>query len=83
MYDYIPERATALVDAACEELERDCEAEPPVVVFSSTSNGDARVRIANLLPDMLAKAGIEVQLELEDSQLFFGETLRSRTSSAL
>jgi peptide/nickel transport system substrate-binding protein len=75
VYDYNPERAAALLETACEELERDCESTPPKLIFSSTSNGDIRVRWANLLEDMLAKSGIEVELQMEDSQLFFGETL--------
>lgn len=79
VYDYNPERAAALLATACEELQRDCDATPPRLVFSTTSNGDIRVRLANLLPDMLAKVGIEVELELEDSQLYFGDTLDGGT----
>ena len=79
VYDHNPERAAALLETACEELERDCEANPPKLIFSTTSNGDIRVRWANLLEDMLAKSGIEVELQMEDSQLYFGETLDDGT----
>ncbi|MDJ0498531.1 MAG: hypothetical protein QNJ89_11925, partial [Acidimicrobiia bacterium] len=75
VYEHDPARAAILVAAACAELERDCEASPPQVVFSTTSNSDSRFRLAQLLPDMLAESGIGVQLELEDSQIFFGDTL--------
>ena len=74
VYDHNPERAAALVEKACEELARDCEAKPPQLIFSSTSNGDIRVRWADMLHDMLAESGIEVELQLEDSQVFFGDT---------
>lgn len=75
VYDYDPERASALVEAACEEVERDCATDVPTVVFSTTSDGDVAVRLAEQLPEMLAKAGISVEVQLEESQLFFGDTL--------
>ncbi len=74
-YDYDPERAAALLDDVCRELERDCGAEPPRLVFSTTSNAELRPRIANWLVDALAGVGIEVELDLEDSQVYFGPTL--------
>jgi peptide/nickel transport system substrate-binding protein len=79
VYDYNPERAAALLATACEELERDCEANPPKLIFSTTSNGDIRVRLADLLSDMLAESGIAVELQMEDSALYFGETLEDGT----
>ena len=50
-----------------------------MVVLSTTSNADERPRIAGLLVDQLAEAGIEVQLDLEDSSIFFGPTLTNGT----
>ncbi len=77
VYDYNPERAAALLEAACEEMDRDCVANPPKLIFSTTTNGDIRWRWANLLEDMVAESGIEVELQTEDSQLFFGDTLEN------
>jgi peptide/nickel transport system substrate-binding protein len=46
------------------------------MVFSTTSNNDDRVRIAEMLVDMLGRdLGLEFENQLEDSQIFFGETL--------
>jgi len=67
--------ADQLLSGLCDELSRDCAADPPVVVFSTTSNAYERPRIASLLQEMLGDAGIEVRLELEDSALFFGPSI--------
>jgi peptide/nickel transport system substrate-binding protein len=48
-------------------------------VLSTTSNADFRPRFADGLQEMLGEVGIEVRLELEDSQLFFGDTLDDGT----
>jgi len=45
------------------------------VVFSTTSNNDARVKMSELFVGMFEKSGIPYENQLEDSQLFFGETL--------
>jgi peptide/nickel transport system substrate-binding protein len=45
------------------------------VVFSTTSNNDARVKMSELFVDMFERSGIPYENQLEDSQLFFGETL--------
>ena len=76
-YDHDVDEARRLLDGLCEELTRDCDAEPPRVVFSTTSNADERPAIARLLVDMLGAGGIEVELQLEDSSLFFGPTLEN------
>ncbi len=47
----------------------------PEVVFTTTSNNDARVRLSQLLGPMLADGGMDYEAQLEDSSLFFGETL--------
>ncbi len=69
-YDYNVEGATAFCDAAKEELGVDTlEA-----IFSTTSNNDARVKLSELFVDMFTAVGIDYTNELEDSQLFFGES---------
>ena len=73
-YPYDRTAANEQYEAAVTESGRECMA-----VFSTTSNGDMRVRIANLLVDMYAEAGIPLELELMDSQLFFGEVLEMGT----
>jgi peptide/nickel transport system substrate-binding protein len=70
-YDYNVEGATAFCDTAKEELGVDTLS----TVFSTTSNNDARVKLSELFVDMFSAVGIEYENELEDSQLFFGETL--------
>jgi peptide/nickel transport system substrate-binding protein len=45
------------------------------VVFSTTSNNDARVKMSELFVGMFEGSGIPYENQLEDSQLFFGETL--------
>ncbi len=72
-----PIEAERLLDGVCRRIGRDCGAEPPVVVFTTTANDDLRVRMAALLSPMLAEVGIDVRMELEESSLFFGETLIS------
>jgi ABC-type transport system substrate-binding protein len=78
-YAYDPVEARRLLTAACEELGQPCDVEPAVVVFSTTANGDVRVKLAALLEPMLADAGITVEMQLEDSSLFFGPTLTAGT----
>ncbi len=74
-YPYDPARARDLVAAVCAELERDCQAEPLQAVFSTTGNADLRPRIAMELEEMLAEVGIDLRVDLQDSSLYFGETL--------
>jgi peptide/nickel transport system substrate-binding protein len=73
-YPYDPERASELYEQAVAESGRKCSA-----VFSTTSNGDMRVRVAEGLVPMFEQAGIPLELELMDSQLFFGEVLDEGT----
>ncbi|MEA3511431.1 MAG: ABC transporter substrate-binding protein, partial [Actinomycetota bacterium] len=58
--------------AAVEETGKECS-----VVFSTTSNKDARVRMSELFVGMFAAAGIPYEHQLEDSLIFFGETLNN------
>ncbi len=44
-------------------------------VFSTTSNNDARVKLSELFVNMFQDVGVNYENKLEDSQLFFGETL--------
>jgi peptide/nickel transport system substrate-binding protein len=69
-YNFDPAVAGELYAQAVEETGKECS-----FVFSTTSNNDARVKISELFIDMFAAAGIPYSNELEDSSLFFGETL--------
>ncbi len=72
-YDYNPEGAKALIDGLCGEI--DCGPDGPFAIFSTTSNNDARVTLSQLFIQMFEDAGIGYEAQLEDSSLFFGETL--------
>ena len=74
-YDYNPETAAALITELCALDETDCDARPVTTVFSTTSNNDARVTLSQLFVEMFEAAGIVYENQLEDSSLFFGETL--------
>ncbi|NND03595.1 MAG: hypothetical protein HKN91_12490, partial [Acidimicrobiia bacterium] len=70
-YDYNPEGAAQFVEAA----KNDTGIDTIKTVFSTTSNNDARVKLSELFVDMFTSVGIEYENQLEDSQIFFGETL--------
>ncbi len=72
-YDYNVDTASALVDQAKTELGVD----ELFAVFSTTSNNDARVKLSELFVGMFNDVGITYENQLEDSQLFFGETFDS------
>lgn len=69
---YTVDNAAAAADyaAAVEASGKECS-----VVFSTTSNNDARVKMSELFVGMFEASGIPYENQLEDSQLFFGETL--------
>lgn len=73
-YPHDPDVARTLYEQAVAETGSECAA-----VFSTTSNADMRPYFANAFVDMFAEAGIPFELELMDSQLFFGEVLDSGT----
>lgn len=73
-YAYDPQAARALYQIAVEETGRECAA-----VFSTTSNGEMRPRLAKLYAEMMEAAGIPFELELRDSSVFFGEMLDDAT----
>ena len=70
-YDYNPETAMEYFETAKSELGVD----ELFTVFSTTSNNDARVKLSELFVNMFADVGVTYENQLEDSQLFFGETL--------
>ena len=73
-YPHDPELARDLYEQAVAETGRECAA-----VFSTTSNADMRPFFADAYAEMFAAAGIPLELELMDSQLFFGEVLDQGT----
>ncbi len=70
-YDYNVEGATAF----CEAAKADLGVDTISTIFSTTSNNDARVKLSELFVTMFEAVGIDYENQLEDSQLFFGETL--------
>ena len=73
-YPHDADIARDLYEQAVAETGVECS-----VVFSTTSNGDMRVAIADMYVDMFSEAGIPFELELMDSALFFGEVLDNGT----
>jgi peptide/nickel transport system substrate-binding protein len=72
-YQHDPAQSCALVEQLC--AEQDCgEDGRPHTVFTTTSNNDARVLLAELFVVMFDEACISYEAQLEDSSLFFGET---------
>lgn len=74
-YDYDPARAREYLAALCAEEGVDCDATPPAVVFTTTFNSPARLLLSQVLIEMFTPVGIAYEAELEDSVLFFGDTL--------
>ncbi|MEA2001951.1 MAG: ABC transporter substrate-binding protein [Actinomycetota bacterium] len=70
-YDYNVDTAKAYFEDAKAELGVD----ELFTVFSTTSNNDARVKLSELFVNMFEDVGVTYENQLEDSQLFFGETL--------
>ncbi len=70
-YDYNIDTAMEYFDAARAELGVD----ELYTVFSTTSNNDARVKLSELFVNMFQDVGVNYENKLEDSQIFFGETL--------
>jgi len=69
-YAFDPAAAADAYATAVTETGKTCSS-----VFSTTSNNDTRVKLSELFVGMFADAGIPYENQLEDSQLFFGETL--------
>ncbi len=70
-YSYDPAKAMEYFDKAKAELGVD----ELYTVFGTTSNNDARVKLSELFVNMFQDVGVNYENKLEDSQLFFGETL--------
>ena len=70
-YDYNVDTAMGYFEDAKAELGVD----ELFTVFSTTSNNDARVKLSELFVNMFGDVGVTYENQLEDSQLFFGETL--------
>jgi peptide/nickel transport system substrate-binding protein len=73
-YGYDPDRATGLLEDACRALRRDCVAERPVVVVTTTSAADMRPDAGRMVADMLDAIGIDARLAVEEADLLFGHT---------
>jgi peptide/nickel transport system substrate-binding protein len=73
-YPYSSDTANALYKIAVEETGREC-----VAIFNTTSNADERPRLALLYEEMLAQAGIPMEVALVDSSVFFGEMFDDAT----
>jgi peptide/nickel transport system substrate-binding protein len=73
-YPYDPALAAASLEEACAAAGRDCAAEPPVVVISTTAEGSLRAEVGAMIADMLGAIGCDARLAVEDSSLFFGQT---------
>jgi peptide/nickel transport system substrate-binding protein len=69
-YSHNPARARQLLSTV-NRIEADV---PIVAVFSTTNVGDARVLVSEALRPMFEEAGVEYQTQLQDPQVFFGET---------
>ncbi|MDK1103653.1 MAG: ABC transporter substrate-binding protein [Actinomycetota bacterium] len=67
-------KATEFYAAALEETGKECS-----VVFSTTSNNDARVQMSELFVGMFETTGIPYENDLVDSSVFFGEVLDTGT----
>ena len=73
-YTHDPDRAAELYAAAVEETGKEC-----TVVFTTTSNVPDRVKMSELFVGMFAAAGIPYENQLEDGQLFWGQTFYDGT----
>ena len=72
-YDYNPEKARDYFAAAKAELGEDVI----TTVFTTNFNNENRVKLSELLSTMFADVGVEYANDLEESQMFFAETLPS------
>lgn len=74
-YPYDPEKARELL----EKVKADEGIDTITAVYNTTGNGDVRIRIGEALKPMFEAVGIDYKLELQDSQLFYGETFDNGT----
>jgi ABC-type transport system substrate-binding protein len=79
-YDYDPEETAALLFALGDDIDEDLFAgDGPRLVVTTSSDSTATVTLAGEIVVMLNDAGIGAELQLEDSSLFFGQTLDNGT----
>jgi peptide/nickel transport system substrate-binding protein len=78
-YEFDPDRAERLIGEACTRVGRDCVADPPVVVFSTTSDQTPRRQLDGHLEEYLETVGIAYESDLERPDTFFGETFYGGT----
>lgn len=69
-YTFDPEAAAANYAKAVELAGKECS-----VTFTTNTSNDVREQMSQLFVDMFAAAGIPYENQLEDSALFFGDTL--------
>jgi ABC-type transport system substrate-binding protein len=73
-YDFDPERSRELIEVLCAKPGVDCRTRPVRAVLT-VARGDTRVRLAQLVAGMLGNAGIRTDVLVQDSAVFFGDTL--------
>ncbi|HSM01863.1 MAG TPA: ABC transporter substrate-binding protein [Acidimicrobiia bacterium] len=73
-YDYDPDKAEALLEALCAKPGVDCGARPVRAVLTVPRGAD-RQRIAQLVAVMLGAVGIRTDIRVEESSVFFADTL--------
>jgi hypothetical protein len=73
-YAYNPDMARFWLGQLCAKPGVDCVANPPKALFT-TSTSPLREAMAGLFAPMFADVGIVFEAQLEDSSLFFGDTM--------
>ncbi len=66
IYDHDPEEARRQLSLLCDRLARDCEADPPALVFTWDAFRPDRRKLGELLAEMLGAVGITVELEAQE-----------------
>ena len=79
-YGYDPDETAGLLFSLGEDIGEDLFAgDGPRLVITTSSDSTATVTMAGEIVVMLNEAGIGAELQLEDSALFFGQTLDNGT----
>ncbi|MEX1208781.1 MAG: ABC transporter substrate-binding protein [Acidimicrobiia bacterium] len=73
-YEFDPERSRELIEVLCGKPGVDCTTRPVRAVLTVV-RGDTRIRLAQLVAAMLGNAGIRTDVVVEDSAVFFDDTL--------
>jgi peptide/nickel transport system substrate-binding protein len=69
-YSFDPAAAAENYAKAVAASGRECK-----VVFTTNTQNDERARMSELLSDMFAESGIPYEVELEQSMVFYGDTI--------